>query len=149
MIKKDYFALISEILKMITAYEENVVTSLTEEKISFHEAKIIETIRQLETIKSNIPTEMIKILNLSKSSLSIALKNLEKKGCITKVTDEVDRRRTFINLTIKGKYICEVYNRIHNDLVFNIFEKLTDLETENLLKITKLVEEAVQKLTKQ
>lgn len=49
------------------------------------------------------PSEISSFMDISTARVAVALKNLERKGLITRRIDESDRRRILVELTDKGK----------------------------------------------
>lgn len=73
-------------------------------------------------------------LNMDKGLLSRILKKLEQKGYVSRKSMRKDNRIEFITLTTNGYEIYRVLNAAANQSVTDIFGKLEDYQTQELVK---------------
>lgn len=68
--------------------------------------------------KDNIPLhDLVEKADLSKSTLSSHLDNLERKGFVKKVPSSEDKREIFINLTDKAQKLQKEYLNISQEMI--------------------------------
>lgn len=73
-------------------------------------------------------------LSMDKGLLSRILKKLEQKGYVSRKSMKKDNRIEFITLTTDGYEIYRVLNAAANQSVTDIFGKLEDYQTQELVK---------------
>ncbi len=61
--------------------------------------------------------DLARSVNRSKSTISVLVDNLEKRGYITKTPSATDARITEIDLTTKGREFENIFNQITKDLM--------------------------------
>lgn len=99
------------------------------------------TLRQLyyiELINKNegiSVSELSKILEVKKSTVSIAINQLIALGIVTKNQSKTDKRFYRLQLTSKGKKIIELHNQVHKNTIKKILKILSPDEVENFNKI--------------
>jgi DNA-binding MarR family transcriptional regulator len=99
------------------------------------------TLRQLyyiELIHKNNDinvSELAKILDVKKSTVSIAINQLIDKDIATKIQSNTDKRQYFLQLTSKGEDIMEIHMQVHKNSIKQILEILNSSEVENFIKI--------------
>jgi DNA-binding MarR family transcriptional regulator len=99
------------------------------------------TLRQLyyiELIHKNKDisvSELAKILDVKKSTVSIAINQLIDKDIATKIQSNTDKRQYFLQLTSKGEDIMEIHMQVHKNSIKQILEILNSSEVENFIKI--------------
>jgi DNA-binding MarR family transcriptional regulator len=104
------------------------------------------TLRQLyylELINNNEGitfSELAKILDVKKSTVSIAINQLTERGLVNKVQSTSDKRFYFLQLTQKGNQLIDVHMKVHKNAIKKIIKILDPDEVENFIKI-------VEKLT--
>lgn len=131
-----YFNLITDMTRYIDQYEENALHILSGEKISIYEAKIIQAIYCLKEQRANVSSRIAQYLDASKSSVSIALRGLDKKELIKRVIDTEDHRRVYIEPTLKSKRVYDIYKEIHEDFIDKAFEILDDYQKKTLIHLS-------------
>ncbi len=73
------------------------------------------SMRQMETLEALFhrqdnaltPARLAEEVHLTRSAMTSNLDSLQKKGYLTRTTHTVDRRKLIINLTEKGRALCE------------------------------------------
>lgn len=99
------------------------------------------TLRQLyyiELINKNEDisiSELAKMLDVKKSTVSIAINQLIDQDIITKIQSSADKRQFFLQLTSKGEDIMEMHMQVHKNAIKQILEILNPSEVENFIKI--------------
>lgn len=81
------------------------------------------------------PSDIAKVLGLTAPTLTHLSEKLVRKKLAVRLPDESDRRISYLGITDKGE---EMVIRAYQEgatLRKNLFEKLTDMEREQLLKI--------------
>lgn len=99
------------------------------------------TLRQLyyiELINKNKDisiSEISRILEVKKSTVSVAINQLIDMGIVNKTQSEIDKRFYFLQLTPKGENIINKHMEIHKDTIKKILEILDTEEVDNFIKI--------------
>ncbi|MFZ0441200.1 MAG: MarR family transcriptional regulator [Methanobacterium sp.] len=99
------------------------------------------TLRQLyyiELIDKNegiSVSEISKVLDLKKSTISIAINQLIDINIITKIQSNTDKRFYFLKLTEKGKNIMKMHKQVHQNTIKKIINILEPEEIENFINI--------------
>lgn len=86
----------------------------------------------IEKYKGSSVTELAKILDMTKASVSEALKKLDRKGFIIKVKSPENASRMMVYVSDKGKEILNMHNRIHESIGANFKKYYNDLDKEKL-----------------
>ncbi len=103
------------------------------------------TLRQLyyiELINKNQDisvSELSKILNVKKSTVSVAINQLIDLGIVIKTQSKTDKRFYQLKLTPKGESIINKHMQIHKNTIKNIIEILNTEEIDNFIKIVKKI----------
>lgn len=99
------------------------------------------TLRQLyyiELIDKNegiSVSEISRILDLKKSTVSIAVNQLIEQDIVSKIQSNNDKRFYFLKLTSKGKEIMKMHKQVHQNTIKKILTILDQNEVENFIKI--------------
>jgi len=99
------------------------------------------TLRQLyyiELINKNKDisiSEISRILEVKKSTVSVAINQLIDMGIVVKTRSKNDKRFYFLQLTSKGENIINKHMEIHKDTIKKILEILNAEEVDNFIKI--------------
>lgn len=80
-------------------------------------------------------SEISRILDLKKSTVSIAVNQLIEQDIISKIQSNTDKRFYFLKLTTKGKEIMKMHNQVHQNTIKKILSTLDHNEVEKFIKI--------------
>ncbi len=80
-------------------------------------------------------SEIAKMLEVKKSTVSIAINQLIDQGIVTKVQSSTDKRQYFLQLTLKGESIMDIHTQFHENMIKQILEILNPDEAEEFIKI--------------
>ncbi len=116
----------NEILKI----EENSLNSACCE-LSLSEMHTVEAIANSGDANAG---DIAAKLNITQSTLSVALKTLENKNYIVRQKDMGDKRQVNIYLTEKGKAVNERHQDFHHKMVNEIISCLSAKELEIFMK---------------
>ena len=78
-------------------------------------------------------SSVAKSLNITVGTLTIAVNNLVKKGYITRVRSEKDRRVVLISLTGIGRRAYDHHERFHREMIQATLSGLSENETRVLV----------------
>lgn len=92
----------------------------------------IELINKYENISIS---EISRMLEVKKSTVSIAINHLIEQGIVIKVQSTTDKRFYFLKLTPKGKNIIKIHMQVHKNAIKRILEILNKEEVDNFIKI--------------
>ena len=99
------------------------------------------TLRQLYYIElinkhENISvSELAKMLDVKKSTISIAINQLITREIVTKIQSTTDKRFYFLQLTPQVKDIKKIHMKVHKNAIKQIINILNQKEVENFIKI--------------
>ena len=91
----------------------------------------------LEAVGMQAPRSMstvAKSLSVTVGTLTIAVNNLVKKGYVTRVRSEEDRRVVLVSLSEKGERAYHHHKMFHERMVMAVLKGLSREETEALTK---------------
>lgn len=98
------------------------------------------TIRELHTIEAiglsgeTTSSQVAERLNITLSTVSIAVQNLVKKDYVDRVQSTKDRRVIALKLTKKGKLLYRLHAKFHLQMVERILTDMNEDETQALIK---------------
>ena len=84
---------------------------------------------------NNTPSGLAKALNITTARIARALNTLENKGYITRINDDNDKRKTYIELTDIGQKQLEKEKKCRDKFLENIIKGLSDDELESFINI--------------
>ena len=111
--------------------EEKALITAEFKNISVNDMHIIEAIGTGEP--KNMST-VAKLMSVTVGTLTIAINNLVKKGYVSRVRSEQDRRVVLIFLTEKGKRAYQHHREFHDGMVKALVEGLDEGQQKILVK---------------
>lgn len=111
--------------------EEKALITAEFKNISVNDMHIIEAIGTGEP--KNMST-VAKLMSVTVGTLTIAINNLVKKGYVSRVRSEEDRRVVLIFLTEKGKRAYQHHREFHDGMVKALVEGLDEGQQKILMK---------------
>ena len=111
--------------------EEKALITAEFKNISVNDMHIIEAIGPGEP--KNMST-VAKLMSVTVGTLTIAINNLVKKGYVSRVRSEEDRRVVLIFLTEKGKRAYQHHREFHDGMVKALVEGLDEGQQKILVK---------------
>lgn len=111
--------------------EEKALITAEFKNISVNDMHIIEAIGTGEP--KNMST-VAKLMSVTVGTLTIAINNLVKKGYVSRVRSEEDRRVVLIFLTEKGKRAYQYHREFHDGMVKALVEGLDEGQQKILVK---------------
>ena len=111
--------------------EEKALITAEFKNISVNDMHIIEAIGTGEP--KNMST-VAKLMSVTVGTLTIAINNLVKKGYVSRVRSEEDRRVVLIFLTEKGKRAYQHHREFHDGMVKALVEGLDEGQQKILVK---------------
>lgn len=111
--------------------EEKALITAEFKNISVNDMHIIEAIGTGEP--KNMST-VAKLMSVTVGTLTIAINNLVKKGYVSRVRSEDDRRVVLIFLTEKGKRAYQHHREFHDGMVKALVEGLDEGQQKILVK---------------
>lgn len=91
--------------------------------------------------KELTPGELSRIQQLSSGRIATTLKTLEKKQLIERITDRIDKRKSIIQLTHKGREVAEKIIKITSKKFEKIIDKLGEQDALEFIRILKRLAE--------
>ena len=111
--------------------EEN---ELRKSKFSDLTMKEMHAIHAISMYDQKSASQVAKELHLTPGTLTTTINRLEKKGYVTRIRSEVDRRVIRLGLTKKGRVIYRSHEAFHNMMVKSF---LKDLDAKEITIIEK------------
>ena len=111
--------------------EEKALITAEFKNLSVNDMHIIEAIGTGEP--KNMST-VAKLMSVTVGTLTIAINNLVKKGYVSRVRSEEDRRVVLIFLTEKGKRAYQHHREFHDGMVKALVEGLDEGQQKILVK---------------
>ena len=111
--------------------EEKALITAEFKNISVNDMHIIEAIG---TGEPKILSTVAKLMSVTVGTLTIAINNLVKKGYVSRVRSEEDRRVVLIFLTEKGKRAYQHHREFHDGMVKALVEGLDEGQQKILVK---------------
>ncbi len=111
--------------------EEKAIITEDFKDISNNDMHIIEAIGIKEPKNMS---SVAKALSVTVGTLTIAINNLVKKGYVSRVRSEKDRRVVFISLTDKGLKAYHQHAEFHRQMINATIDGLTPEETDVLVR---------------
>ena len=111
--------------------DEKALITAEFKNISVNDMHIIEAIGTGEP--KNMST-VAKLMSVTVGTLTIAINNLVKKGYVSRVRSEEDRRVVLIFLTEKGKRAYQHHREFHDGMVKALVEGLDEGQQKILVK---------------
>ncbi len=100
------------------------------ELVSQKHVQILDHLDEVQAITLNALAEH---LGVTAGTMSVAVDRLVQRGFISRVPDEVDRRRVHLRLTAAGACICQAHSVLDPDLVRAMVTSLTPSERKQAL----------------
>lgn len=92
-------------------------------------------------------SDLVLVTRMQMPAISRALRELEKKGLITRHTDNSDRRQTIVQLTDEGRNMVKRNVQKIDDYIESVFAAFTEDEQEELIRLlTKMKDSAAEEL---
>ncbi|MHC1783846.1 MAG: MarR family winged helix-turn-helix transcriptional regulator [Anaerolineaceae bacterium] len=111
-------------------------------ELSLRQSFYLEVIARCE---NPTPTELARIVKVTKPSITAAIDKLERMGLIRKAESDGDRRSYHLHMSDKGREIARVHHRVHEQLA----QQLTNgLEPEEIKIFMRLVQKIVINIQK-
>ena len=92
-----------------------------------------------------IPSELSSALQASTARISALLGALERKGQITRVTDERNRRNIIVNITEAGRDRVASEMQEHKNMITRIFNDMGEADTSEFIRLTRRFSQLMQK----
>lgn len=80
-------------------------------------------------------SELAKMLDVKKSTVSIAVNQLIDQDIVTKTQSNSDKRQYFLHLTSYGEEIMKMHMQVHKSAIKKVIEILDPNEVEEFIKI--------------
>lgn len=133
-------SIISKLSQNLGEMEELAREQLNIKELTTAQMHYLEIINEMSN--PNI-TELATEMRLTKPTVTVALDKLIKKGYVTKIVSDEDRRSSHLHLTKKGMQINQMHEHAHNQFAELMQETL---EPNELEKLTVLLEKLTKSL---
>lgn len=85
------------------------------------------------------------VMNIKGSSVTSLVQGLEKKGFITRNTNENDERVKNLSLTPKGQELVDVFDKVFEETEERIVRGMTKKQKEDFLQLLRMVSKNFEK----
>ncbi len=122
--------LLVDLFNHILLIEESNIQSAGVD-LSMTEVHILESIKKSE---SNMMSAIAKRLMVTQGTLTVSTSKLVKKGYVTRVKDEKDKRIVRLSLTEKAEQVLGIHDRFHEQMIDKIVNELEIDKDQELVK---------------
>ncbi len=124
-------AILVDTFNYILRFEEKAVRAITGVAITIGETHVIEAIGKLGGSAS--VSDVANLLEISMPTATVALKKLERKGFIKRLTSRDDARKSIVELAESGQVVDRTHELFHRKMVREISKGFTEEEKAVLL----------------
>lgn len=114
-----------------------------EPRVKKNQAKIINMLYQHDGLTS---TEVGKMLDIEKGSLTTILDQLEEMGFIIRTVDTNDRRKILLSLTALGREQMEQTMNVYTDTLIDLFKDVNSEEMNKFLNSLRYVVDFMKRI---
>lgn len=129
-----FHSILTRLFNDIMAIEEKAIITEEFQDISNNDMHIIEAVGLTEPKNMSA---VAKPLSVTVGTLTIAMNNLVKKGYVSRVRSEEDRRVVLVSLTEKGRKAYRHHEKFHHEMIEATLKGLSEEETEVLVHALK------------
>lgn len=130
---KELSDLLVDAFDLVHQLEKNRLKGVKNVDLSINELHLIEAVGSGE--RGTSIREIAKTLEITMPSVTVATSKLEKKGLLTKVQDEQDRRVVRVVLTPLGKKFDLAHRYFHERMIRSILSQLKEEEKESFIQV--------------
>lgn len=127
-----------DIFNRINKIEERALTAGLDFDISITEIHIIDIIGSAGQLRMSA---IARASGVTLATITVACERLERRGLITRVRDESDRRVVLVSLTPRGQAAYQYHAQFHHDLIDSALAELTGEEQEQLASALNKIEQ--------
>ena len=120
-----------KLFRNINTIEEQTIRTEEYKDVTINDMHVIEAIGIGEQKNK---TTVAKALQVTTGTLTISINSLVKKGYVSRVRSEEDRRVVLISLTSKGREAFLHHRRFHERMIESIVDDLSEEEKQVLEK---------------
>lgn len=120
-----------KLFRNINTIEEQSMRTEEYKDVTTNDMHVIEAIGMDE--QKNMTT-VAKTLHVTTGTLTISINSLVKKGYVSRVRSEEDRRVVLVSLTDRGKGAFLHHHRFHERMIESVVEQFSEEEKEILEK---------------
>jgi MarR family 2-MHQ and catechol resistance regulon transcriptional repressor len=133
-------------LKALRAIRNSALPPILKEGLGDSDFRVLEVLLR----KGPMPVNAIgPKVNLNPGSVSVAVDRLYKKGLVSRVESESDRRVRTVSLTEKGRRVFVPIFRQHAALIKRAFQDVSPEEQRQMEEVLKRIGRRAEKLGKQ
>lgn len=125
-----------KLFRNVNVIEERAIRTEEYKDVTTNDMHVIEAIG-MESAKNM--TSVARALEVTTGTLTIAVNSLVKKGYVSRVRSEEDRRVVLVSLSEKGRRAYLHHRRFHEQMIDSVVEELTEEEQ-------RILEKALRKL---
>lgn len=128
--------LLSDAFWSVLKIEEQMANTVAQGDLSISELHLIESVARDKEQGLSI-SEIAADLQITLSSVTIAVNKLQKKGYVEKVKSDTDGRQVFVKLTRLGQKVNAGHAYFHENMIRNVSDGMTEEEKEILVRAMK------------
>lgn len=125
-----------KLFRNINTIEEQSMRTEEYKDVTTNDMHVIEAIGTGE--QKNMTT-VAKALHVTTGTLTISINSLVKKGYVSRVRSEEDRRVVLVSLTSKGREAFLHHKRFHEQMIETVVEQFSEEEKQVLEKALKRI----------
>lgn len=128
--------LLSDAFWSVLKIEEQMANMAVQGDLSISELHLIEAVSKDKEHGRSI-SEIATDLQITLSSVTVAVNKLQKKGYVEKIKSAQDGRQVFVKLTRMGQKVNAGHMYFHENMVRNVSEDMSEEEKEILIRAMK------------
>lgn len=117
-----------DVFNDILRLEEESLAKGNFKNLSVNEMHVIEAVCDSESAGTNTMKLLSNKLNITASSLTIAVKTLEQKGYLIRQRDKDDKRKVTVVSTLLGRDAFDNHKVFHKNLITGVSKNLNEAE---------------------
>ncbi|WP_243312667.1 MarR family winged helix-turn-helix transcriptional regulator [Fundidesulfovibrio agrisoli] len=129
-------ALIIEFYEKLSSWEHAVVRGSS---LTLPQMHTLEILGQQPSLRMK---ELAAKMGLTTGTLTVTVDRLEKRGLVSRVPHETDRRSVLVALTPKGQAIFEAHHAMHLRLTQELCASLSEEQAQSLRAILRTMNQA-------
>ncbi|MCI8514513.1 MAG: winged helix DNA-binding protein [Lachnospiraceae bacterium] len=127
----DFFV---HVFNKITIWENQALTCTKTKDLSLKELHVLEAVAEHSLSGQDTMAAIADTLSIRASSLTASVNTLVRKGYLSRIHDEEDRRLIHIALTEKGEEANRLHSEFHTQMIRGAVKGLSETELAVLLQ---------------
>jgi DNA-binding MarR family transcriptional regulator len=124
--------IVARLTRMVADLQTEPIKDAGFNDLSLRQIRFLDLIRELH---NPTPSELARLLQITKPSITAVVDRLENLGYIHKVRSDADRRSYHLHLTRKGENFAAAHEDVHRQLALVLTRNLSEGEIQLLIRL--------------